>query len=154
MTFDPDAEFTRGSDLEQVPVDAEFTLGNDLEQVPVDDPAPSLRYTTLDHFVRDFLVEALWVDVASSSRIWCPQWWRHAGAIIRLEALHRSFEELRKDPGVGMSSWLRDHADYHLAILMEPNGPFKGCSIKGHDSERERFMPAEAPPPGFFTEDD
>src|SRR2546421_9688492 len=38
---------------------------------------------------------------------WCAQWWLHAEAIVRLEALWRSWETLRLDPNLGMATWLR-----------------------------------------------
>lgn len=28
------------------------------------------------------------------------------------------------DPATGISTWLRDHADYRLSVLMSPTGPF------------------------------
>lgn len=143
---------------------AELSVGlGEWDENPTDpaDPAgaaavpPSLRYTTVDEFVRDFLAEALWFDTSSTSRIWCPQWWRHPAAIVRLEALHRSFEQLRQDPGTGISVWLRDHADPHLAALTDPNGPLKGCSVaKGHDATRHRIIPAEPAPEGLFDHND
>lgn len=125
------------------------------ESDAVTDVRPPLRYSRLDQFVQNFLIQELWVDVTMSSRTWCPQWWRHSAAIVRLEALHRSFEHLRQDPALGMSTWLRDHADYHMGVLIDPNGIFKGCSpIKGHDSDRLREIPVIPAPPGLFAADD
>ena len=138
------------------PVD---TLGDDLvlEEVPAGDVGelPPPRYATLDEFVQEFLLEMLWIDVEVSSRTWCPKWWNHPAAIVRLEALHRSFEHLRLDPTTGISVWLRDHADYHMGLLTDPNGPFKGCSIKkGHDDQRGRVIPFDPAPIGLFDTDD
>ena len=134
------------------PVD---TLGAELEledvpdQAPDEDPPP--RYGTLDELVQEFLLEMLWTDVEVSSKTWCPEWWRHPAAIVRLEALHRSFEHLRLDPTTGISVWLRDHADYHMGVLTDPNGPFKGCSPgKGHDGNRVRGIPSDPAPAGMF----
>lgn len=116
---------------------------------------PALHYATVDEFVREFLVHVLWVDVSAHARIWCPEWWRHPAAIVRLEALHRSFEQLRLDPAQGMSVWLRDHADVHMVVLTDPNGPLKGCSVaKGHDDRRDRVIPATPAPEGLFEHDD
>ena len=112
---------------------------------------PPRRYETLD----DFVVSALWIDLTGQSRIWCPEWWRHSGAIVRLDALHRSFEALRQDPGAGMSTWILHHADPHIAALTNPQGVFKGCNIdRGHDAERERFIPVTSAPAGLFGIDD
>lgn len=142
------------------PVD---TIGDELvlEDVPdqapdehADEPPPP-RYATLDEFVQEFLLEMLWTDVEVSSKTWCPQWWKHPAAIVRLEALHRSFEHLRLDPTTGISVWLRDHADYHMSLLTDPNGLFKGCSIKkGHDAHRDRVIPSTPAPVDLFGSDD
>src|SRR5437899_2485751 len=58
---------------------------------------------------------------------WCAQWWLHAEAIVRLEALWRSWEALRLDPTLGMATWLRDHLDPQRAVLMGDSGPFQAC---------------------------
>lgn len=116
---------------------------------------PPRRYETLTEFVGDFLVEALWIDLTGQARIWCPEWWRHPGAIIRLDALHRSFEALRQDAGTGMSAWVLHHADPHMLALTNPAGVFKGCSTdRGHDADRERIITIVSPPAGLFAVDD
>jgi len=82
---------------------------------------PALHYATVDEFVREFLVHVLWVDVSAHARIWCPEWWRHPAAIVRLEALHRSFEQLRLDPGVAARPRRRAHGRAH-----RPQRPVEG----------------------------
>lgn len=122
---------------------------------PVPDESPKPRFATLPEFVEEYLVEIAWKDIAASSRTWCREWWRHPAAIVRLDALWRSFEALRLDPATGMSVWLRDHADVHMAVLLDGNdGPFKGCKPDEHDDARDRILPVRTPPPGLFTEDD
>lgn len=114
-----------------------------------------LCYPTLTEFVSDFLVEVGWVDTNTSSRIWCSEWWRHTAAIVRLDALHRSFEALRLDPALGMSTWLRDHLDPHMAVLTDPAGPLKGCGgTRGHDADRQRVLPCAGVPEGLFEPGD
>lgn len=84
------------------------------------------------------------------NRTWCPQWWRHPEAIIRLEALWRAWEHLRLEPATGMSVWLRDHADHHMTVLLDPDGPFKDCRPdKGHGARLEP-LPLDQPPEGLF----
>lgn len=137
--------------------DTAATLGKDLDlAVDMNEPTqPAPRYATPAEFVDDFLLEVVWTDVEVPSRTWCPQWWKHTAAIVRIEALHRSFEHLRLDPAIGVSVWLRDHADYHMAVLTDPNGIFKGCSpVKGHDAGRNRKIPSDPAPPGLFAADD
>lgn len=119
------------------------------------DQTPARRYETLDEFVGDFLLDALWIDVSGQSRIWCPQWWRHSGAIMRLDALHRAFEAMRLDPGTGLSAWVLQHADPHMVALTNPQGVFKGCSVDGgHDADRDRLIISEPAPSGMFQPDD
>ncbi|MGS2808864.1 DUF4913 domain-containing protein [Nocardia sp. MW-W600-9] len=66
---------------------------------------------------------------------WCPEWWRHAGAVVRLDALWQAWEELRLGGGFGLSVWFLDHADPHVRVLLSSSGPFRQCSIeRGHRS--------------------
>lgn len=59
---------------------------------------PRLYFCCLPEFVDTFLLDTYRRAVGSAARTWCPQWWRHAEAIVRLEALWRSWEHLRLDP--------------------------------------------------------
>jgi hypothetical protein len=67
---------------------------------------------------------------------WCPQWWRHAEAITRLTALWQSWEAMRLQPGTGISTWLRDHLDHQLPVLLGRSGPFAQCSEYEHIDPR------------------
>lgn len=108
---------------------------------------PGLFYPDVATFVADFLLPMY----ARSSRTWCPQWWRHAEGIYRLEALWRAWEHLRLDPATGASVWLRDHADPHMAVLLHSDGPFKGCTPDAGHRARTKPLPADPPPRGLFT---
>ncbi len=114
-----------------------------------------LYYPSVDVFVRELLAPTYRRHLdGGRNRTWCPRWWAHAEAILRLEALWRAWELLRLDPATGMSVWLRDHADHHMAVLLDPDGPFKGCTPdKGH-SPRLDALPVEDPPVSLFTPDD
>ena len=68
---------------------------------------------------------------------WCRQWWQHAEAITRLTALWHSWEALRLEPGTGMASWLRDHLDHQLPVLLGRGGPFAQCSEDEHIEPRQ-----------------
>lgn len=48
-----------------------------------------------------------------------------------------------------MSVWLRDHADHHLAVLMDPDGPFKKSVDETRPGEP---LPCTAPPEGLFPD--
>ena len=75
------------------------------------------------------------------------EWWRHDEAVARLDALWRAWEHLRLDPATGLSVWFRDHADHHMTILLDADGPFKGCD--GTHSQRPlEPLPPRPPPPG------
>ena len=78
-------------------------------------------------------------------REWCEQWWQHAEALSRMDALWRAWEALRLDPGTGLSVWWRDHADHHLAALLDADGPFKACGdghVEGQPRDAAPYAPA------------
>ncbi|MEJ7894180.1 MAG: DUF4913 domain-containing protein [Solirubrobacteraceae bacterium] len=114
----------------------------------VDDP-PELYYPDVVAFVREQLVPMYRRPLGGQGVTWCPQWWRHAEAIARLEALWRAWEHLRLDPATGMSVWFRDHADHHMPVLLSADGPFKGCKPDKH-GERLDPLPLDPPPDGLF----
>lgn len=128
--------------------------GDELEDGrPREGEAPALFYGSVAEFVRDQLVPMYRRDMEGTQRSWCPEWWRHAEAIARLEALWRAWEHLRLDPTTGMSVWFRDHADHHMPILLDSEGPFRRCSIdKGH-TDRLEPLKLVAPPDGLFPAD-
>ena len=77
---------------------------------------------------------------------WCGQWWRHPEAISRLEALWRSWEALRLDPLLGMSTWYSGHLDHQLPILTGAAGPFADCEAAEHfEPEHDRLHHVAAP---------
>jgi hypothetical protein len=116
---------------------------------PHDEP-PELYYPDVVTFVTEQLVPMYRRPLGGPSVTWCPQWWRHAEAIARLEALWRAWEHLRLDPATGMSVWFRDHADHHMAVLLSSDGPFKGCKPKEGHGDRLESFPLEPPPAGLF----
>jgi Domain of unknown function (DUF4913) len=62
---------------------------------------------------------------------WCPEWYRHAEAIMRLMAMWEEWEHAVADGT--MSNWWLDHCDPHMAVLMSrDNGPFMACTEKEH----------------------
>lgn len=73
--------------------------------------------------------------------MWCPRWWEHPEAILRMRALHRAWAELASEPGVAMSLWLRDHLDPCLRELLNPLGPFADCA----HNERYRSLNGHTP---------
>jgi hypothetical protein len=116
------------------------------------DEGPTLVYSTVDQFVAHLLSGTWCRPVDGRHLTWCPSWWKHPEAVLRLTALWRSWEHLRLDPATGLSVWLRDHADHHMRVLMDPElGPFKGCHPERGHGERLRPLPLVEPPEGLFT---
>ena len=114
-------------------------------------PAPELYYPDVVAFVTLQLVPMYRRPLGGQGVTWCPEWWRHAEAIARLEALWRAWEHLRLDPATGMSVWFRDHADHHMAVLLSADGPFKGCKPKEGHGGRLDALPLTPPPDDLFT---
>lgn len=129
--------------------------GQEPADVPEHEPAgPELYYGSLDEFVREYLRHVYRRAINGRSRVWAARWWEYDEAVIRLEALWRSWEHLRLDPSTGMSVWWRDHADHHMAVLMDPDGPFAAAdaSAENNHTRKGAPLPYEAPPPGLFPD--
>lgn len=110
---------------------------------------PQLYYRSLPEFVTEFISEQYRRPVGGKSMglRWKARWWESAEAITRLDALWRAFELLRLDGGTGMSTWLRDHLDYHMGVLMSDTGPFADSR---EPADGTAPLPVEPPPPGQF----
>ena len=105
----------------------------DLPEARGDDgsTAPEPHFATLTQFA-DWLLEMYARQADSPQRSWCPEWWRHAEVIVRMDAMWRSFEQLRQEAGTGLSVWLRDHVDHHMAIILSDDGPLARCKPDKH----------------------
>lgn len=111
---------------------------------------PALYFPTLDRFVSEYLALVYRRDLKTASMRWCPEWFKHAEAIARLEAIWRAWELLRLDPGEGASNWWLVHCDPHMRVLMSETGPFRNCRDSKHAEERSLPLPVEKPPAGIF----
>ena len=114
---------------------------------------PGLYYLTLEEWVGEWLFPVYRRSVLGHDHVWCPQWWRHAEAVARLESLWRAWEHLRQDAATGLSVWFRDHADHHMTILLDADGPFKGCDGR-HSNRPVAELPHDPPPAGMFEPDE
>lgn len=58
------------------------------------------------------------------------------------------------DPSTGMSVWWRDHADHHMAVLMDPEGPFADANhyVNENQADKGAPLPYEAPPAELFPD--
>ncbi len=112
-----------------------------------DSPAPQPLYGSVEAWVSGQFLPMFRRPLGGEYR-WCRQWWQHAEAITRLTALWHSWEALRLEPGTGMATWLRDHLDHHLIVLLGRGGPFAQCSEDEHIEPREAR--AQNAPPGWW----
>ena len=94
-------------------------------------PAPEPIYLVLEDWVLDYFLPMFRRTLGGESR-WCAQWWAHAEAVSRLTALWRAWEAMRLEPATGISDWYSAHLDYHLPILLGPDGPFCQCDRSDH----------------------
>jgi hypothetical protein len=93
---------------------------------------PGLRFPDLEGWVRGLFLPMFGWRIDGQRWFWCPQWWRHAEAIWRLELLWRSWEAARLHP-LGMSGWSGE-LDRHKWELLGDGGPFRQC----RSAERDR----------------
>jgi hypothetical protein len=63
---------------------------------------------------------------------WCNQWREHPEAVLRLEALWRSWETLRLDANLGIATWLTTFADPQISALTSGVGTFASCTPTRH----------------------
>jgi hypothetical protein len=110
-------------------------------------------YKNVVEFVENYLSVVYRRQVSDlSDTVWCPEWWKHTEAIARLDAMWRAWEHLRQDGATGMSVWFLDHADQHMAVLLDPKGPFKYCSVRHGHKDMLVPLPLTAPPDGMFSD--
>lgn len=111
-------------------------------------------FTDLPDFVENYLT-VVFEQELGQTRTWCPRWWEHDGAAMRLHALWMSWEQLRvQEPTLGMAMWLASYADPIMNVLLSPTGPFNRCSVeRGHSEHRPHengLLPYEAAPVDLF----
>ena len=113
---------------------------------------PRLFYGSVDEFVRERLIHMYKRKVGpqNDGRFrWAADWWNYPEAIARLEALWRAWEHLRLDAATGSSIWWIEHADHHMPILLDPEGPFTKSVDRNNHGEP---LPYTAPPVGLFPD--
>jgi len=101
-------------------------------QPPPVRPAP--RYSSPGEFVGKYLSHIYAQQVTdTTTALWCPEWWEHPQAVLRLGLLHRTYETAILRGSEALSLWQLVHADPHMRQLFSPTGPFRYCSARhGH----------------------
>jgi hypothetical protein len=122
----------------------------DIRRDEVDAARTELYYGNVNDFVTDRFVYLYPLPGPASDRVWCPEWFRHAQALSRLDSIWRAWEHLRFDSALGMSNWWLHHVDPHMRALTDPvDGPLAFCR-NGHESGPP--LPLVKPPAGLFTD--
>lgn len=107
-------------------------------------------YISVVEFVENYLSLVYRREVGKGRRVWCPQWWLHSEAVARLDALWRAWEHCRTDGSTGLSVWFLDHADPHMNVLFDLEGPFQFCSTASGHSDEMPPLQLVAAPTGLF----
>lgn len=124
------------------------------QQAGAGDTAPppaaetKLAYDSAEEFLHEYLLPLYNRPIDARNGKWCAQWFLHAEAVSRVDALWRAWEHLRLDPATGLSVWWKDHADVHMAVLLSQKGPFYACSSTRHNASEP--FPCERAPEGWL----
>ncbi|MBF6358265.1 DUF4913 domain-containing protein [Nocardia higoensis] len=116
-------------------------------------------FASVEEFVEEYVAKLYRRDVhgRDSQLAWCPRWWDHGEVYNRMTALHRAFEALRTGETTESSLFWLVHFDPHMARILDPEGPFKYCSVQhGHNRGGEclRTLPTIAAPAGTSDAED
>ena len=94
-------------------------------------------YATSVEWVEGYLAVVYWRRLGPRY-IWCRYWWAHPEAVVRLEAMWRAWEKMRReDPLAGIAKWFVEIGDPMMRELFDPDGPFKGCNETRHREKSE-----------------
>jgi hypothetical protein len=111
-----------------------------------------LYYGHVAEFVQDRFIYFIPRPLPGSRQVWCPEWYRHAQALSRLDSIWRAWEHLRRDPALGMSNWWTHYVDPNIRALLDPDvGPFGRC-VNGHQDGSTEPLPVFDPPEGLFVD--
>lgn len=107
----------------------------------------ALQFPDLESWVNGFFV----LTFARPGReiCWCERWWDHPEAVLRLDALWRTWEAAALDPVRGVADWLRDYLDPGLSVLLSAAGPFGGCREGIHAGPS--VLPVSPAPPEWWS---
>lgn len=92
-------------------------------------------YPDLRSWVDGWLIPNTERDIGTRQR-WCTQWPHHPEAVWRLTALWQDYERTWAKPDSGVTMFARNSLAHHLGELLNPTGPFSGCSPERHEPIR------------------
>lgn len=111
--------------------DAHDVDEQELDEVGQGQDVPEPAFATLDDWVEQFFTIVFTRPIGGTIR-WCTHWRDHPEAVLRIEALWRSWETLRLDPNLGIATWLVNYLDPQLAVLLSASGTFHACTADRH----------------------
>ena len=117
------------------------------------EPERELVYSSAVEFFVELFAQSYVREVnEGAASAWCPEWYKHPEALIRMEAIWRAWEHLRLEPALGISTWWLNHADPHMRVLTDKEGPFKKCAYDGHKTPApgKAALPHVVPEAGIF----
>ena len=148
---DPDDLNEAQSDLDSADLAAirqamqELKASSDQPSAPTSDF--TLQFPDLESWVNGFFV--LTFARPDAEAFWCERWWDHPEAVLRLDALWRTWEAAALDPVHGVADWLREYLDPGLSVLLSPAGPFAGCQEGTHAGPSA--LPVSPTPPKWWS---
>ncbi|MCZ2404922.1 DUF4913 domain-containing protein [Paenarthrobacter sp. Z7-10] len=89
--------------------------------------------------------------MSGAAFVWCPEWYKHPEALIRMEGIWRAWEHLRMEPALGVSTWWLNHADPHMRILMGQRRTIQEVRLRHKSLSAEKTsLPHVLPEVGIF----
>lgn len=114
-------------------VSAAASLDSRPSEAPTAQAPTEQIYNSVEDWVDDYYLPTFVRPIGGEIR-WCTEWQQHAEAVVRFEAMWRSWEVLRLEGGLSMSMWLVNHLDPNLIALLSRMGPFAQCTPDRHYS--------------------
>jgi hypothetical protein len=148
---DPGSRFEGRTDIDAADL---AEIRDAMEKLADSEPQPSApaleftpRFADLESWVNGYFV--LTFARPAGAVCWCEHWWDHAEAVVRLDALWRTWEAAALDPVGGVADWLRDYLDPEISVLFSSVGPFGDCRKGAH--VRPPVLPVSPTPPNWWS---
>jgi hypothetical protein len=115
-------------------IEAATSLGSAATAAPSDSTPSEQVYNSVEDWVHDYYLRTFVRPIGGEIR-WCTEWQQHAEAVVRFEGMWRSWEALRLERDLGMSTWLVNHLDPNAPMLHGRTGPFAQCTPARHSTD-------------------